>query len=155
MAAAAPEPGRGPCSQGRFAAPGLPAQTLPRGSRPSTCLFITVWESRCVRSLVLQSRPLSSRCSGDPAVRPRPQSPFLLQDRRIRDFPFQWPQAMAWRCPCFASYHFPRSPRPSRTRPPSPLLAGKDLSEEEKDHLFLHPQWDWYGFSKAQSLASL
>lgn len=24
-----------------------------------------------------------------------------------------------------------------------PFLTGKDPAEEEKDHLFLHPQWDW------------
>lgn len=30
-----------------------------------------------------------------------------------------------------------------QSHPPSPCLGRKKLSEEEKDHLFLHPQWDW------------
>lgn len=32
---------------------------------------------------------------------------------------------------------------PQKQSHPHPFLTGKDPVEEEKDHLFLHPQWDW------------
>ena len=33
--------------------------------------------------------------------------------------------------------------RSPRTEPPHPFLGRNRQGEEEKDRLFLHPQWDW------------
>lgn len=109
----------------------LPAEPL----TPSNCT-----REHCVHCLVPlpenKPYPLSSWVG-----LPLPPSHPLPQDKRIMGtLPRPLPKAQRGNGPrVVIGWKVPRN----RATPPPSFLGRKRQGEEEKDRLFLHPQWDW------------